>query len=80
MITSLIGWLGVVLIVSCNFPQLRDTLKYGRHVRVNKTTYTLLLLGIFCHLVRAIAIMEPVFIASNLISFMCIFLIRSKLE
>lgn len=80
MITSLIGWVGVILIVMCNFPQLKDTLKYGRHVRVNKHTYTLLLLGIFCHLIRAVAIMEPVFIVSHVISFVCIALIRSKLE
>jgi len=80
MITSIIGWIGVAFIVACNFPQLISALKYGRKVRVHKTTYTLLLIGIACHLVRAVAIGEPVFIASNLLSFICISVVRWKLR
>lgn len=80
MITSIIGWIGVAFIISCNFPQLLSALKYGRKVRVNKTTYTLLLIGIACHLVRALAIAEPVFIVSNLVSLICIGVIRWKLR
>ena len=80
MVTSIIGWVGVAFIVACNFPQLISALKYGRKVRVHKTAYTLLLIGIGCHLIRAIAIMEPVFIASNVLSFICIGLVRWKLR
>ncbi|KKK47391.1 hypothetical protein LCGC14_3155680 [marine sediment metagenome] len=80
MITSIIGWIGVACIVACNFPQLISALKYGCKVRVHKTTYSLLLIGIACHLVLAIAIGEPVFIASNTISFICIGVVRWKLR
>ena len=80
MVTSIIGWIGVAAIVACNFPQLRDSLKYGRKVRVSKTTYTLLLTGVACFLIRAIAIAEPVFIVSNGISLVCIYLIRRQLK
>lgn len=80
LLTLLIGWLGVALIVSCNIPQVVTALKYGRKVRVNKTTYTLLLAGVFCHLIRAIAIEELVFIVSNTLSFICIGIVRWKLR
>lgn len=80
LVTSLIGWVGVACVVTCNFPQLRDALKYGRKVRVSRATYTLLLWGVGCFLIRAIAIMEPVFIVSNGVSLVCIFFIRRKLK
>lgn len=80
MITSIIGWIGVASIAAANFPQLKSTLKYGRKVRVSKATYALLLVGIACHLVRAVAIGEPVFIVSNSISLVCIYLIFRRLQ
>jgi len=79
-LTTIIGWIGVGCIVACNFPQLSSALKYGRKVRVHKDTYSLLLIGVFCHLIRAIAIMEPVFIVSNVASFICIGIVRWKLR
>ena len=71
--SEIIGWVGVGFMTLAAIPQLRDVKK------VSKTTYTMLLLGSLCYLVRAIVIHEVVFIASSILAPISIFLVWRKL-
>lgn len=64
-LSEIIGWVGVVLGVLISVPQLIKSVKEKSTKGVSKQTYQLLFLTIFCYLIRAIAIREPVFIVSN---------------
>lgn len=72
-LTEIIGFVGIGLMTLAAIPQLVDVRK------VSKTTYTMLLLGSLCYLTRAIAIRETVFIISNVLALVGIFLVWRKL-
>ena len=68
MISEIIGWLGVVLSILISVPQFIKSAKEKSTKGLSKQTYQLLFLTIVCYLVRAIAIKELIFIASNAIN------------
>lgn len=65
MVSEVIGWLGVVLSIFISVPQFIKSVKEKSTRGLSKHTYQLLFLTVLCYLVRAIAIKEPIFIASN---------------
>jgi len=73
MLSSIFGWLGIAFMVTAAIPQLKNVDK------VSKMTYTMLMAGQTCYLVRALAIHEPVWIASNVFGLVTIFLVWRKL-
>jgi len=64
-ITEIIGWIGVVIGTLIVVPQLIKSIKEKSTKGVSKHSYQLLFFAVLCYLIRAIAIREPVFIASN---------------
>lgn len=68
MISEIIGWLGVVLSILISVPQFIKSAKEKSTKGLSKQTYQLLFLTVLCYLVRAIAIKEPIFIASNAVN------------
>jgi len=64
-LSEAIGWLGVVLSVLVTFPQLLKSIKAKSTKGVSLHAYQLLFLAVFCYLIRAIVIKEPIFIVSN---------------
>lgn len=68
IISEIIGWIGVVLSILISVPQFIKSLKEKSTKGLSKQTYQLLFLTVLCYLIRAIAIKEPIFIASNAIN------------
>ena len=68
IISEIIGWVGVVLSILISVPQFIKSVKEKSTKGLSKQTYQLLFLTVLCYLVRAIAIKEPIFIASNAIN------------
>lgn len=68
IISEIIGWIGVVLSILISVPQFIKSVKEKSTKGLSKQTYQLLFLTVLCYLVRAIAIKEPIFIASNAIN------------
>jgi len=68
MITEIIGWIGVTLSILISVPQLIKSVKEKSTKGLSRQTYQLLFLTVICYLIRAIAIKELIFIASNAIN------------
>ena len=68
LITEIIGWIGVMLSVFISVPQFIQSVKAKSTHGLSKQTYQLLFLTVLCYLIRAIAIKEPIFIASSAIN------------
>jgi uncharacterized protein with PQ loop repeat len=67
-ITEIIGWIGVTLSIFISVPQFMQSFKKKSTEGLSKQTYQLLFLTVLCYLIRAIAIKEPIFIASSAIN------------
>jgi hypothetical protein len=74
MLSNIFGWLGLAFMVTAAIPQLRNVDK------VSKTTYAMLMAGQTCYLVRAISIHETVWVVSNLMGLITIFMVWRKLK
>lgn len=68
IVSEIIGWIGVILGMFISFPQVIKTIKGKTTKGLSKHTFYLLFITILCYLIRSIAIREPIFIVSNLIS------------
>jgi len=68
VVSEIIGWVGVTLSIFVSVPQFVQSLKAKSTRGLSKHTYQLLFLTVLCYLVRAIAIQEPIFIASSAIN------------
>ena len=73
MLTQFLGWLGVGLTTFASVPQLKNV------KQVNRTTYELLIVGIICLLIRAVAIREWVFIIGEALSLLLVYLVWRQL-
>ncbi|MBF0490996.1 MAG: hypothetical protein HQL15_10400 [Candidatus Omnitrophica bacterium] len=65
MWTEMIGWIGMVFSMATSVPQFVKSVKERSTMGLSLLTYQILFAAVACYLVRAIAIREPVFIASG---------------
>ncbi len=68
MWTEVIGWVGMVFSMATSVPQFVKTVKDRSTRGLSLLTYQILFVAMACYLVRAIAIREPVFIASGVVN------------
>ncbi len=65
MWTEMVGWVGMVFSIATSVPQFVKSVKERSTRGLSLLTYQILFAAMACYLIRAIAIKDPVFIASG---------------